>query len=112
MSTPACSAARSPQLADERISTAGAAFKAATAWMIADGIRCLIVLRAHLLSAGGWEHLIEAGRCAGVRLVLVRHGPDSRPELGQLLMAVRPRTRGSLNSGFSFPRSSFTAGTL
>jgi hypothetical protein len=76
------------QLADERISTAGAAFKAAAAWMIADGVRCLIVLRAHLLSPGGWEQLIEAARCAGVRLVLVRHGLDSRPELDQLLDGV------------------------
>lgn len=80
------------QLADERISTAGAAFKAAAAWMIADGIRCLIVLRAHLLSAGGWEQLIEAGRCAGVQLVLVRHGPDSRRELDQLLDGVEHHT--------------------
>jgi hypothetical protein len=76
------------QLASERISTAGAAFKAAAAWMIADGIGCLIVLRAHLLSPGGWEHLIEAARCAGVRLVLVRHGPDRRCEPGRLLAGV------------------------
>jgi hypothetical protein len=76
------------RLAAERISAAGQAFKAATAWMIADGIRRLIVLRAHLLSPGGWEQLIELARCVGVRLVLVRHGPEARPELDQLLADV------------------------
>lgn len=76
------------RLSDERISTAGPAFKAAAAWMIAEGVRDLIVLRAQLLSAASWEQLIELARCAGLRLVLVRHGLDRRWELDRVLGEV------------------------
>jgi hypothetical protein len=73
------------RLSGERISSTAPAFKAATAWMIADGIREMIVLRAHLLSVSGWEHLIELARCANARLVLVCHGLDRRGELDRVL---------------------------
>jgi hypothetical protein len=75
-------------LAVQRISASGPAFKAAAAWMIADGIRQVIVLRAHLLGAAGWEQLIEMADCAGARLVLVRHTLTGRWEHERVLAGV------------------------
>ena len=64
-----------------RVGAAGAtgpesAWRAVTAWIRGDGIRHLIVLRAHRLSAAQHARLLRLRHDTGVHLVLVWHSRD------------------------------------
>jgi hypothetical protein len=63
------------RLAEEKISGGIPAWQAAAAWVRAEQIEQVVVLRAHRLAAAGWYRLLELRARTGVALVMVWHAP-------------------------------------
>jgi hypothetical protein len=61
------------RLGAERLAGPAQAWRAVTAWMAADQVQDLVVLRADRLSARVWALVLELGREAGCRVLLVCH---------------------------------------
>jgi hypothetical protein len=63
------------RLAEERLSGEHPAWRAVEAWLAADEIEHLVVLRAHRLLPTVWHRLTQACHRTGVGLLLVAHVP-------------------------------------
>lgn len=69
----------------EQLAGPTAAWRAVTAWMTADPVEDLVVLRADRLTAGVWARVLELGRETGPRLLLVCHSPQVPGHLDAVL---------------------------
>ena len=95
------------------------AWRAVTAWMVADGIDDLVVLRADRLTAATWARVLELGRETGSRVLLVCHTPQIPAHLdavlagtGHRLLTSLPQALGSRSARpHPRPRSAPAAGT-
>jgi hypothetical protein len=76
------------RLADEHVSGTTPAWQAAAAWVAADQISQLTVLRAHRLALARWQRLLELRRATGTRLVLAWHDRALSREVTRLLADV------------------------
>ncbi|MFC0250252.1 hypothetical protein ACFFIO_17245, partial [Citricoccus parietis] len=79
------------RLAAERLQGSRPAWRAVAAWLHADQLSDLIVLRAHLLGADRWSQLIELSRGTGTRLTLVCHTRSIPSPLAQALTKIDHR---------------------
>lgn len=69
----------------EQLAGPAPAWRAVTAWMAADPVEDLVVLRADRLTAGVWARVVELGRDTGTRLLLVCHTPQIPGHLDAVL---------------------------
>jgi hypothetical protein len=69
----------------EQLAGPAPAWRAVTAWMTADPVEDLVVLRADRLTAGVWDRMIALGRETGTRLLLVCHTPQIPGHLDAVL---------------------------
>ena len=76
------------RLAEEHVSGTAPAWQAAAAWVAADQIGQLAVLRAHRLGLAGWQRLLELRRATGTRLVLAWHDRALSQDVTRLLADV------------------------
>jgi len=79
------------RLAEEHVSGTAPAWQAAAAWIAADQISQLTVLRAHRLALAGWQQLLELRQATGTRLVLAWHDRALSREVTRLLADVPHR---------------------
>ncbi|QDQ95297.1 hypothetical protein FND50_34165 [Rhodococcus sp. WB9] len=79
------------RLAAYRLDSAVLAWRAITAWMAAERIAHLVVLRAHRLTAGQRQRLLTLHHATGVHLVLVWHAHpvDARDIVGYPVRITR-----------------------
>lgn len=80
------------RLGEEHLTGAARTWQAAAAWMIADRITELVVLRADRLSPGSWERVLELTHTSGARLLLVCHTARIPAELLAVLGEYRVLT--------------------
>jgi hypothetical protein len=73
------------RLEAERLVGSAQAGRAVAAWLLADQIEDLVVLRADRLSAPGWDWLLTVCRRTGTRLLLICHRPAVPPALADVL---------------------------
>lgn len=73
------------RLKAERLAGPAPAGRAVLAWLLADQIQDLVVLRADRLSAAGWDWLLAVGRRTGTRLLLICHVQTIPPALADVL---------------------------
>lgn len=73
------------RLKAERLVGSAQAGRAVVAWLLADPIEDLVVLRADRLSAAGWDWLLAVCRRPGTRLLLVCHVRAVPPALAGVL---------------------------
>lgn len=76
------------RLGAERLVAARPAWRAVAAWMQADRITELVVLRADRLTATSWSRLIDLCRSTGTRLTLVCHTQPIPPPLADTLQGI------------------------
>ena len=76
------------RLAEEHVSGTAPAWQAAAAWVAADQIGQLAVLRAHRLALAGWQRLLELRRATGTRLVMAWHDRALSRDVTRLLADV------------------------
>ncbi|WP_410595481.1 hypothetical protein [Amycolatopsis sp. lyj-23] len=76
------------RLSAEQISGAIPAWQAVAAWVGAEEITQVVVLRAHTLSAAGWARLLELRERTGIALVMVWHAPALHAPWGEHLAGV------------------------
>jgi len=69
----------------EQLAGTAAAWRAVTAWMVTGQTGELAVLRADRLTASVWARVLELGREAGTRLLLVCHAPQIPAQLAAVL---------------------------
>lgn len=73
------------RLKAERLVGSAQAGRAVVAWLLADQIEDLVVLRADRLSAAGWDWLLAVCRRTGTRLLLICHVQAVPPALADVL---------------------------
>ncbi len=73
------------RLKAERLVGSAPAGRAVVAWLLADQIEDLVVLRADRLSAAGWDWLLAVCRRTGTRLLLICHVHAVAPALADVL---------------------------
>ena len=73
------------RLKAERLVGSAQAGRAVVAWLLADQIEDLVVLRADRLSAAGWNWLLAVCRRTGTRLLLICHVQAVPPALADVL---------------------------
>jgi hypothetical protein len=73
------------RLKAERLAGSAQAGRAVVAWLVADQIEDLVVLRADRLSAAGWDWLLAVCRRTGTRLLLICHVQAVPPALAEVL---------------------------
>jgi hypothetical protein len=87
------------RLTAEQLVGGPAAWRAAAAWMMADEIEDLVVLRADRLTASTWARVLQLGTETGARVLLVCH----TPQIPAHLAAVLPGTGYQVLTGLLQP---------
>ncbi|MQA10038.1 MAG: hypothetical protein GEU98_16075 [Pseudonocardiaceae bacterium] len=85
------------RLAEEKITGGVPAWQAVAAWMLAENIEQVVVLRAHRLPATGWRRLLELRSRTGIDLVMVWHASSFLKPWGQFLVDVPHREVGDVD---------------